>query len=369
MIRPFDWRDVGLVRTLSGTGVCLDSEIGLTRGSRSLRRALLDYLLPGTGAPTLVWRAETKNAEPVAFGQLHHRPGDEQAHVLLIAPRCAPENPAWLKVVEQLAVAAGKRGAHNLIAEVDEDSCEFEALRSAGFAIYARQTLWQLTRPLAAAPEASLRPAVSADAFGVSVLYSNVVPRLVQQVEPPPARLTGGYVLTQGSEVTAYLDVRRGPLGVWVEPCLHPEAYALSESVMRTGLRLIAAQTPKPVYVCVRRHHDWLVEILERAGLQPLGAQAVLVKRLTAGITEHVLKPLPVVEGGAATPAVRIQFGGFERDNRHWWNYAETNYRRLARPAGGHPRADWPGPHLRQPNGRPARSHPRPGPRTHRPLH
>jgi hypothetical protein len=368
MMRPFDWRDVGLIRTLSGAGVCLDSEIGLTRGNRTLRRALLDYLVPGTGAPTLVWRAEARHGEPTAFGQLRHRPGDEQAHVLLIAPRCAPGDHAWLKVAEQLAQAAGQRGAHNLIAEVDEDSCEFEALRAVGFAIYARQTLWRVTAPLAPAPAAPLRPAASADAFGVSVLYSNVVPRLVQQVEPPPARVAGGYVLTQEGEVTAYLDVRRGPLGVWVEPCLHPEAYEQSEAVMRTGLRLIAAQTDKPVYVCVRRYHDWLVEILERAGLQALGAQAVLVKRLTARVTEPLLKPLPVVEGGAATPAVRIQFGGFDPDQRDEWNYAETNYRRLARAAGGHPRGHRPDADQRQPHGRSAGGHPRPGPRAHRPL-
>ena len=320
MIRSFDWRDVRLVKALSEQGVCLDSETGLTRGTRSLRNALLDYLMPGTGAPTLVWRADAHNGGRkttehangnTAFGQLHHRPGSEQARILLIAPKCSASPEGWLKVSAQLAAAAGERGAHHLLAEVAEDSAEFASLRAAGFATYARQSLWKLSGPArAAAAPALLRAATHADGFGVSTLYANVVPRLVQQVEPPPAHMGGGYVLTQGGEVIAYLDVRRGPLGVWVEPCLHPEAYDLSEAVLHTGLQLIAEQTPKPVYVCVRRYHDWLVEILERAGFESMGSQAVLVKRLTARVTEPILKPMPVVEGRAPRPIARINITG-----------------------------------------------------------
>ena len=143
MIRSFDWRDVGLVKTLGEQGVCLDSETSLLRGHRPLQNALFAYLMPVSGAPTLVWRAKT-DAGRAAFGQLGHKLGEEQARVLFIAPPGAEAPEAWPALLEKLAVEAGERGALNLLAEVNEAGYEFEALRTAGFAVYARQSLWKL---------------------------------------------------------------------------------------------------------------------------------------------------------------------------------------------------------------------------------
>jgi hypothetical protein len=235
MIRAFDWRDVGLVKALGARGICLDSETGLTQGCRPLVDALLAYVMPGPRPPTLVWRDGTQ----AAFGQLRHRLGQEQARMLWVAPPYTGAAEGWPPIVEQLAAEAGRRGAHNLIAEVGEGGPEFETLRASGFAVYARQSVWRLTRSLepAAAP-IGLRPAVSTDAIGVNLLYTNIVPRLVQQVEPPPAPARG-LVLEQAGELIAYLDVRQGPLGIWLDPYLHPEAFALSEAVIQAALGLL----------------------------------------------------------------------------------------------------------------------------------
>lgn len=312
MIRTFDWRDVGLVRTLGERGVCLDSSTGLTRGAQPLQNALMDYLMPGTGTPTLVGRPEGKNGgEGAVFGQLQHRPRHEQAHVLFIAPHYTPSvTHTWLALVDNLAEEAGQRGAHNLIAEVNEDSAEFEALRTAGFAIYARQSLWKLGagEELPSPPhDVLLRPAKNIDGIGVHTLYSNIVPRLVQQVEQLPRHISQGYVLEQVSETIAFLDVKRGPLGIWIEPYLHPEAYDLSEAVLHTCLSLVPNHSTKPVYVCVRRYQDWLQEIVARAGFKLMGSQAVMVKRLAVRLAEPLLKPLTVAEGQVPTPLVRAQ--------------------------------------------------------------
>lgn len=299
MIRSFDWRDVGLVNSLSQQGVCLDSETGFIRGSRPLQSALLAYLMPGVGDPTLVW----KDASLAAFGQLRHRPNSEQARMLYLAPRFENAGAGWTQLVDKLAAAAGERGAHNLIAEVDENSREFESLRAAGFAVYARQSLWKLVSALPVPqPPVPLRPVTSADTINIQTLYANIVPRLVQQVEPPP-RHPNGYVLEQNRELVAYLHLRRGPLGLWVEPYLHPEIDQLSASTLRTGLSLIPNEPQKPIYVCVRRYQDWLQDILLESGLAALGSQAVMVKRLTVRVTGPLLKPLPVIEGHPATPA------------------------------------------------------------------
>lgn len=385
MIRPFDWRDVGLVKTLSEQGVCLDSETALTHGPHPLQGALLDYLMPGVGMPTLIWRPGERHSDTgnlgggqAVIGQLHHRLGRRQARILFMAPLAVQASAGWLELVERLAQMAGERGAHNLLAEVNEDSAEFEALRSAGFAIYARQSVWKLPanrQPLTANVTIPLRPAVSADAFAVSTLYSNVVPRLVQQVELPPRRIERGYVLEQQSELIAFLDVRRGPLGIWVKPYLHPEVYDLSEAVLQAGLSQFKSGADKPVYVCVPRYEDWLQEVVARAGFEALGSQAVMVKRLAIGVAEPRLKPLPAVEGQITTPAAQINVIPRDRQLSQrislvtWLNYAKTNYGRSARSDERDSGFNWRGPGRRQPHRRTARSHPGFGPRAHRPVH
>lgn len=302
MIRPFDWRDVSLVKQLSDQGTCLDSITRLTRDNQPLPNALLAYLMPGAGAPTLVWRDDGQ----AAFGQLRHRPGEELARALFIAPAWSEQNEAWLPLVDRLAAEAGARGGHNLVAEVDEVSGEFEALRQAGFAIYARQTIWRLVGEIpATAPALAIRAATTADSIAVSTLYTNLVPRLVQQVEPPP-HPGRGYVFERDGELVAFVDVKRGPAGLWVDPYLHPEAYDQADDMVSAALHMLGGnqRAGRPVYVCVRRYQDWLQDVLQTAGLECLGSQAVMVKRLAVRVTEPLLKPLPAIEGSATTTPI-----------------------------------------------------------------
>jgi hypothetical protein len=362
MIRFFDWRDMGLVKTLGPQGVCLHAETGLIHGAHPLQEALLAYLMPGTGAPTLVWRDNGHGT----FGQIRHRSGDEQAHVLFVAPQLSAAAEGWLPVVERLAVEAAGRGAHNLIAEVSEDSAEFEALRTAGFAVYARQSLWKLAGTLPAMHNpVPLHPAGSADVIGVGTLYTNIVPRLVQQVEPVPNHRRG-YVLKRSDELIAFLDVRRGPLGIWVEPFLHPEAYDLSEALLLTCLHGIPNRNERPVYVCVRRYQDWLQDILAQAGFEAMRSQAVMVKRLVMRVTEP-LRPLPAMEGkvpNTPTPISRVAKQDHEqfaaeltrsaKSGRRVKTYAKTNHGRHPCLNGRHSPAHWGGADGRQPHRRPA---------------
>ena len=66
MIRSFDWRDVGLVKTLADRGVCLDSETGLTEGNHPLQHALVSYLMPMAGAPKAQRIALDEDVSPTA---------------------------------------------------------------------------------------------------------------------------------------------------------------------------------------------------------------------------------------------------------------------------------------------------------------
>lgn len=302
MIRPFDWRDFNLVRRTAEHGVCFDSEIALTRGAHPLQSALLAFLSPGVSLPTFVLRKED-DRQTVGFGQVRFRSGDSHARLIFLAPSYSEESE-WEKLLERLIIEAGARGAYNLIAEVDEHSPEFEAMRRMGFAIYTRQTVWH--RPSSHRPEATslrvmLRPQQSIDTINIQTLYSNLTPKLIQQVEAPPAHFGHGYVFEENNEVMAFFDVSRGPIGIWIQPYLHPDVSDKSEDLLSDLLSRFADRESTPVYVCVRSHQDWLRTPLTQLKFAAWGDQAVMVKRLVARIAEPEFKPIPAIAGSRIT--------------------------------------------------------------------
>ncbi len=299
-IRHFDWRDFTRVRRLSDQGVSFDSEAALTRGSHALQSAVLSFLAPGVGLPTYICKKDDQDA----FGQLRYRSGEENAHITFVAPT-SNDSVAWETLIEYLCSEAAGRGAHNLVAEVDEHSAEFEALRRLGFAIYTRQTIWRRASPqppVTAIVQPRLRPQQSIDSIGIQSLYSNIVPRLIQLVEPPPARYGHGYVLEENSEITAFFDVSRGPLGIWVQPYLHPSVFDHAGVLVADLLCRFTDREPVPIYVCVRSHQEWLRSPLVDLGFSASADQAVMVKRLAVRITEPEFKPLPAIAASKVTP-------------------------------------------------------------------
>jgi hypothetical protein len=292
MIRPFDWRDFGLVRRLSDQGVCFDSEAALTRGPHTLQSAVVAFLAPSVGLPTYIYKSD----EQVAFGQLRYRANSDNARLTFIAA-AESDSRAWETLLEHLGLEAARHGAHNLVAEVDEHSPEFDTLRRFGFAIYARQHIWRREKPDPAPSHSHLRlrPQQSADAIGIQSLYTNTVPRLIQLVEPPPARYGHSYVLEESGEITAVFDVSRGPLGIWVQPYLHPSIFEHAITLIADLFGHFADREPIPIYFCVRSHQDWLRGPLIDLDFSPWADQAVMVKRLAVRVGEAEFKPLPAI--------------------------------------------------------------------------
>ena len=111
------------------------------------------------------------------------------------------------------------------MADVDEKSNTFEALRNLSFSIYARQHLWRVNKITGRKNlnEHSWREIASKDEFNAKRLYSAIVPTLVQQVEPTPWEELRGYVYYHKDELLGYVDVVEGPRGIWAHPFIHPE--------------------------------------------------------------------------------------------------------------------------------------------------
>jgi hypothetical protein len=203
-------------------------------------------------------------------------------------------------ILEELTKWVGERGAQNIIAEVEESSPVFEALRQAGFSVYARQRIWRISE--FNAPETSQnswRNISSQDEFAVRTLYSSLVPALVHQVEPAPKDRLRGRVLCFDGEPMAYTMLSHGPRGVWAQPFVHPQ---MEQVALQMGnlLRELSPRRARPVYVSVRSYQAWLDPILDDLGAEISPPQAVLVKRLAITKKASELFKLPVIEGGRA---------------------------------------------------------------------
>jgi hypothetical protein len=302
-VKPFDWRDLPLLHRVRREGLCFHSQMAFTRGPQPLQNALLDSLTPGRSECTIVVR-ERDNGAPDLIGQVSHPYQARVARLTFVGPADALQTEGGTRLLEGLAQAAGRRGAHNLVAEVDEHSPAFESLRIAGFAIYARQRIWQCL------PESLLDPdnenpvwddEHDSDRPAISSLYQNLVPALVQQVEPDPVSTRKGLVYYEEGELLGYAEIERGSLGVWLHPFIHP-AVQESESLILGLLHAVADDHDRPIFLCVRSYQGWMNAKLGRMCVAQWTDQAVMVKRLAARVRRPAHSPIAAFEGTHPEP-------------------------------------------------------------------
>ena len=320
MIRPFDWRDLPLLHRVRGRGLCLAAQLAYTRGPQALAGVIVDAFSGGRSPATLVVRDQTAArgpGGPSGIGQLDHRPGQPHARLAFFAPVELMDLASGTELLEALARSAGERGAQNLIAEVEEHNPAFEQLRRAGFSIYARQRIWRADPPetAGARPSAAVEPGESlwraespADILPIRNLALNLVPSLVQQIEPLIERQGGGMVHGSDEELLAYLEIERGPLGVWIQPYLHP-AVEYAEQLLSSFLAAAVDPRRRPVYACVRSYQSWMNGALDRLGFLPEADQAVMVRRLAVPLRETA----PLVERALAAARAEPGPAGFAK--------------------------------------------------------
>lgn len=301
-VRPFLPLDLPLVHRLAPLSISLDSLTALTQGNHLVENAVWSSLpLTDFGTPTYVLRL----GEGGYVAQFRHKVGDQHAHIVFIAPsRTAHEDAQpWLRLIEALVAAAGKRGALTLNAEVAEDDPTFELLRQAGFAVYARQSIWRREpQPLRARALSLWRPVSEQDALALHSLYLENVPRLLRQAyDPPEAR--NALVYSRGGRLAAYLAAHEGKCGIYLDLILDPDVcQPRAADLLADALQHLPRAERLPVYVHLYRHQDWLSSALERLNFVPLGNQALMVRHTArpleqrasiAHSVEHVVLALP----------------------------------------------------------------------------
>jgi hypothetical protein len=308
-IRTFDWRDLPTLQRYRGQSVFLNSAQFLTRGPMLLSGALLSALAPGVGIFTSV-SVIGGDTNPVIIGQTMHTSGAPCAQLTFLTPEKALESEGLLPLLDYLSAQAVEKGAFHLLADVDEGSAAFEILRQAGFAIYARQRIWRLEgQPPGESKPYAWQAAKDQDLIAVRSLYNNLVPGLVQQVEPFPADRLHGLVFRRGESLLAFVELKYGQRGVWVQPFIHPDAAEVTDHL--AGLfQNLPHRHSRPVHVCVRSYQFWLEQAIEALGAEPGPRQAMMVRHLAVPQKVARAFTMPAIESGhpeASAPIAHSQ--------------------------------------------------------------
>ena len=313
MIRSFTLRDIPLVHRLGDQGTRFHTRSALTQDVWPLREALVHMFIGGQ-YPTYIWKDD--NGSAVGFAQLHQDEDETMAHILCLGSAFSQGTNKdnedvdteflWISFLEALIKKAGGRGIHNLIAEVDEVGDELPVLRKAGFAVYTRQDIWKLPKlPRRWVSPLTFHPATSVDEWDISLLYSNVVPRLIQLVEPPPSgeQINNVWLMREEGELSSFVVFTKGSTGTWIRVFVHPNSNARSEDIFRAAVTVFPPDDDHPVYVCVRRYQSWLQSGLQEVGFEQTGSQAMMVRHTV----HHTRRMVPQLSKEVRKKAVAVK--------------------------------------------------------------
>jgi hypothetical protein len=295
-IRPLAILDLPYLHSFRDDAIGLDTARALTRGNPLSAVGLFAYVNPVRHIYSAIINGE---GESVLGGIIHSR-NEAFAKLLFIAPSSQLDHPDLPELIENLSAQAGEWGAFHVLAEVDERSEAFIALRRAGFSVYAWQRMWEVSAVADSNRSVAWTRVKSVDVPAVQSLYHQIVPPLLQPVEPQPKSALG-WLCNEG--VKCYVSATQGVYGIVLLPLIHPEATHVSEK-LASLISNLPDRRNRPVYVCVRSYQAWLEPVLADLGAQGADRQAVMVKHLVHMVKEG--QTAPAVPGGVSVQPSRV---------------------------------------------------------------
>jgi hypothetical protein len=277
-IRPLDLLDLPTLYRYRGEVVSLDTVRLLTRGDPLGAMGVMAYVDPRRH----IYSAISADERATVLGGIIHTQGEAFAKLLYLTPDSQMGHPALPALIENLSVEAGKWGAFHVLAEVDETSEAFAPLRAAGFSVYAWQRMWDVSVLNAGNSATRWLRVASINLPAIQNLYHQIVPPLLQPVEPMPRR-AAGFICNEGAN--CYVSTSTGMAGVVLAPLIHPEARDAGAK-LTSLIHHLPNRGGRPVYLCVRSYQAWLEPVLEDLGAQAGKRQAVMVKHLTRLVKE-----------------------------------------------------------------------------------
>ena len=233
------------------------------------------------------------------LGGIIQRAEESFARLAYLAPADAP-----LALIDHLTAHAGTWRARQIVAEINEAHPLFQSLRHAGFSVYSRQRIWDLSEiSLPAGLSRLWRKEEEIDSIPIQNLQREIVPQLLQPVEFF-APSSGGMVC-QSDELLAYIDATYGSQGIFLRPLIHPNIDDIREKLLSL-LGGLENRRKLPVYLAIRSYQAWIEPVLEEIGAKASERQAVMVKHLVT--MQREMKTAPTRRKKVwANPAATIQ--------------------------------------------------------------
>jgi hypothetical protein len=273
-IRSLDLLDLPIIARYRNDVLTLDSARALTRGHPLGTMGLLAYINPARH----LYAAIANGGDATLLGGIIHTRGESFARLLYLAPSSRLDDPELPALIEHLTIQAGEWKAFHVLAEVEESSDVFPALRMSGFSVYAWQKLWDvsLIEKTEAGQQSRWKRIQSTDLPAVQSLHYQIVPPLLHPVEPAPNRVTG---FVYSDDIKCYASVTSGMYGIVLTPLIHPDEHHVSE-IISVLVASLPDRRGRKVYLNVRSYQTWLEPVLEDLGALASPRQAVMVKHL-----------------------------------------------------------------------------------------
>ena len=304
-VRPLDILDFPLIARYRNDALTLNSTRALTRGNPLGTVALMAYVNPARN----MYSAVTNGDGADLVGGVILARGDTFARLLYLAPASRLDHAALPELVENLVTRAGSWGALHVTAEVDENSDAFVALRQVGFSVYAWQRMWDISGIDGEKnTNSGWKRSHSVNFPGIQNLHHQIVPPLVQPVEPISKNIRG---FICSVDTGCFVSIVTGVYGIVILPLIHPEATNVVEK-FKALMPILPERRNRPVYMMVRSYQTWLEPVLEDLGASPGERQAVMVKHLTRRIMEE--QPASAVPSRASVQPSQVSRIEFENE-------------------------------------------------------
>ena len=204
-------------------------------------------------------------------------------------------------MIEHLSAQAGEWQAVHVIAEVDENSDVFPALRTAGFSVYAWQRVWDvsLLEKTESGSGSDWKRMRSVDLPAAQNLHYQIVPQLLHPIEPAPKR-PDGFI---HAEARCFASVSYGVYGIVLTPLILPDEGDVSGKIVSL-ISSLSDRNGRPVYLNVRSYQAWLEPVLEDLGAKASQRQAIMVKHLARLVKDG--QPARVVPANAGVQPTQM---------------------------------------------------------------